>query len=313
MTIAVTGGTGFIGKRLVAALLARGHTVHVLSRKPVPDKVAQGLRWIQGDLTEPRIPAGFLDGVDILFHCAGEISDPVRMHELHVTGTQRLVAAATGRIARWVQLSSTGAYGPRRTGSVWETSPLQPVGTYETTKVASDHLVTQAADSGAFLYSILRPSIVYGPGMPNQSLFAMMRIIEKGYFFFIGKPGASANYIHVDNVVDGLLACGFNSAASAQVFNLSDHCVMEEFVCLLASSLGAPMPSLRLPELPVRVLTRVLERLPGWPLTSSRVDAMTTSVSYPITKIEKLLQYQHRWQMAAGLADLVRYYRTCPR
>lgn len=310
MIVAVTGGTGFIGRRLVKSLAIAGHDVRVLTRMDLAANSAQvGVTYVRGDLCGEASLEAFLTGADVLFHCAGEISDPSRMEELHVEGTRRLINAAASRVRRWVQLSSTGAYGPHRAGEVTENDVLNPVGRYETTKVASDALVSSAAAQGAFASVILRPSIVFGAGMPNQSLYAMLRMIEKGLFFFIGRPGASANYIHVDNVVQALLDCGFLPQAAGKVFNLSDHCTMERFVQLMSESLGVAVPTQRLPEKPVRLLAGLFENVPGWPLKLSRVDALTSFVSFPISQIECELGYRHRLTMAEGIADLVRDYR----
>ena len=312
MVIAVTGGTGFIGLRLVKALVAGGDEVRVLTRKGVaPGRSIPGVRYFHGDLTGASDLSIWLDGVDILFHCAGEISDTSIMEALHVKGTGRLAVAAAGKIGRWVQLSSTGAYGPRRVGQVFESDTLNPVGPYETTKAMSDEIVIRAADQGAFDHVILRPSIVYGAGMPNQSLFSMLKMIERGLFFFIGSRGASANYIHVDNVVQSLIDCGFKDKARGQTFNLSDYCTMESFVEMMALELGVRPPALCLPEWPVRKAVTLLEAITySWPLKASRVDALTSFVSYPTGKIEQCLGYAHIRSMSEGIADLVRFYRS---
>ncbi len=269
----------------------------------------KGIEWVAGDLTTESDLDTFVHGATVLFHCAGEINDESRMHRLHVQGTKNLIAAASGQVSRWVQLSSTGAYGARRSGQVREDSPLAPESVYEKTKTASDALVTEAARSGAFACSILRPSIVYGSGMPNQSLHAMLRMIQKGLFCYIGRPGASANYVHVQNVVDALFLCGFRAEAIGQTFNLSDYLPMEAFVQLMAGQMEAPAPRIRLPETPVRWLASLMQPLPGWPLTLSRVDALTSFVTYPTTKIEQLMSYRHKVSMAEGIADLVRDHR----
>ena len=309
MKIAITGGAGFIGRRLTAALVAAGHRVRVLTRQPARPSGIEGLEFFQGDLTGRVDLAKFLDGIELLFHCAGEVKDEARMYALHVSSTQKLIEAASGRIARWVQLSSAGAYGPVRSGQVCESTKLLPVGAYEETKAASDLMVCQAGLQGAFAYSILRPSIVYGAGMPNQSLYTMLKMVERRLFFFVGRPGASANYIHVDNVVEALLRCGFGNSAAGHIFNLSDHCTIQAFVQMMAEQLGVPAPTLRLPETPTRWLARAMQSVPGWPLTLSRVNALTSQVNYPTSKIESLLSYRHKTSMAEGIADLVRDYR----
>ena len=310
MNIVVTGGAGFIGQRLCLALGAAGYEVRALTLQP-PDlqTVIENVHWVQGDLTKAAELARLVQGAEVLLHCAGEIADESRMHLLHVEGTQNLIAVATGLISRWIQLSSTGVYGTHRSGQVSESSPLAPLGVYECTKAASDDLVTKAAINGAFTLTILRPSIVFGKGMPNQSLFAMLRMIERGLFCYVGCPGASANYLHVDNVVSALLLCGFQEQAAGETFNLSDHVTVEQFVHLMALQLNVPEPKLRLPESPTRWLAALAQCVPRFPLSVSRVDALTSFVTYPTTKIEQLMSYHHKVSMLEGIADLVSDYR----
>lgn len=307
--IAITGATGFIGGKLAMRHVAQGDEVRVLSRRsPEMSGLPAAVQWFQGDLTGETSLHTFVDRVDVLYHCAGEIRDKSRMEALHVDGTRRLIEAATGRIGRWVQLSSTGTYGQRRTGIVTETSPLQPSGMYEVTKLRSDGLVQSASASGAFQHVILRPSIVYGVTMPNQSLNSMIAMIRRGWFFYIGAPGASANYIHVENVVEAMALCAMQPQAAGQIYLLSDYCTLEEFVICIASTLKSKAPSIRLPEPPIRVIANILGNIPGVPLTRSRVDALTTRAIYSTEKIERELGYRHVVPMEAGLQELVKAY-----
>jgi len=166
MIAAVTGGTGFIGHRLVKRLLEDGHHVKLLTRRPNHTPAIQPHQKLEpcnGDLTGnvPDLKA-FLDGAETLYHCAGEIRDQNKMFATHVTGTQNLIAAAVNNIQHWVQLSSVGAYGNSVQGDVTERTPVHPMGVYETTKTHSDELVLEAARNKRFTYAILRPSIVFG-------------------------------------------------------------------------------------------------------------------------------------------------------
>lgn len=310
MQIAITGATGFIGRRLAIMRLGQGDHVRILSRKSrdecgLPDSV----QWFHGDLTSGDNLRALVDGVDVLYHCAGEIRNASRMEALHVGGTHRLIAAASGHIGRWVQLSSTGTYGQQRAGIITENTDLKPCGMYEATKLQSDNLVKEASSRGAFQHVILRPSNVYGAEMPNSSLYSLISMIRRGWFFFIGKPGASANYIHVNNVVDALVLCAHTPEASGQVYNLSDHRKLEQFVDCVAQSLGCNVPHTRFPELPVLALATLLGSIPGVPLTKARVDALTTRVIYSIEKIERELGYRHLVPMEEGLQELVNEYK----
>lgn len=311
MLVAITGGTGFIGKRLVSSHLKQGHKVRVLTRHLPSNniKLPERVHFYQADLTrsvEELIP--FVNGADVLYHCAGEIRDTSRMHAVHIKGTQNLLKAANQRIKRWVQLSSVGVYGPIFNGIVTEETPLNPVGVYEKTKTESDKLVIEAGNHGYITFSILRPSIIYGSEMPNSSLFQMISMIDKGIFFFIGKSGAIANYIHVDNVVEALIRCGKMPEAEGQIYNLSDKCTLEEFVSIISRNLRKQTTTLRIPEAIVRPIVRSISWLPKMPLTISRVNALTSRCVYSEHKIEQQLGYVHRISIQEGLSQLV--YKT---
>lgn len=311
MIISITGGTGFIGRRLVLHHLAHGHTVRVLSRRvrsdaALPDSVV----WYQGDLLMSDELVSFAENADVLYHCAGEIRDESRMRAVHVNGTSKLVDAATGRIGRWVQLSSVGVYGAVHDGVVSEASPVCPLGSYEVTKTQADALVLEAAEQDAFDAVLLRPSNVYGVGMRNRSLCQLIAMIERGWFFFIGPAGASANYVHVDDVVDALMLCATHPNAVNKVFNLSGWDTMETFVACVAETLGRPAPTLRLPVAPIRMLATALGKLPGFPLTVSRVDALCKRSRYPIDLIEQELGFVIRVSLREGLEELVKKWRT---
>ena len=309
--VGITGATGFIGRQLLMRHLAQGDTVRVFSRRSgnAIELPKNSYQLFQGDLCGLEDLSPFVDGVDILYHCAGEIHDSVRMDSLHISGTRRLTEAAADKIGHWVQLSSVGVYGRMASGSITEYSALNPVGPYEITKAESDQIVIDAAKKSGFRFSILRPSNVYGETMTNQSLFKMVAMIDRGLFFYIGKPGSSANYIHVDNVVEGLMCCGSLPLAQSGIYNLSDYCTLEHFVEVIADMLGRTSPWLRVPEQVATLTSLVLGKLPGFPLTQSRVKALTNRSTYPISHIQNELGYQHVISMENGLLKLVKTYK----
>lgn len=311
MKIAITGGSGFIGRKLVARHLMQGHEVRILSRRATSIEAdhQELVKWYQGDLLTFEMLASFVDGVDVVYHCAGEIRNESRMKLLHVDGTQRLIQAATGRIGRWVQLSSVGAYGKVKEGTITEKNELKPSGEYEITKVFSDALVSAAYQDGAFECVVLRPSNVYGSDMSNKSLYGLINMIRHGLFFFIGEPGAAANYIHVDNVVEALVCCSTHAKASGQVYNLSDHRTIEEFVATISTTLGKSTPRLRLPEWPIRQSAKLLGNIKAFPLTLARIDALTGRAIYSTNKIEQQLNYRHIVTMEAGLVELTEFWQ----
>ena len=221
-----------------------------------------------------------------------------------------MLTAAQGEVGLWVQLSSTGVYGPVRSGVVVEGRTLAPANPYERSKAAADVLVQAAAGTGLNCV-LLRPSNIYGPDMPNQSMFQLIRMVDMGLFCHIGSDGAVANYIHVSNVVDALVLCaGRALPESGRAYIVSDSCPMEQFVGFIAGALGRKAPRRRLPEWPVRMIALLGGSLPGFPLRESRVDALTNAVRYDSSRIEHELGHRNRVSLQEGVVQLVEAWKN---
>lgn len=308
MRVGITGATGFIGRRLLRRHVEHGDSVRALSRRPDPGlEWSRGVDWFTGDLTDSTgIPPKFVQGLDVLYHCAAELHDVSKAEAVNVEGTRRLVNAARGEVGRWVQLSSAGVYGRRMEGTVNEDSAEQPQTVYEASKAFSDVLVRRAATAGAFPPPvILRPTIVFGPEMPNQSVFQLVRIIDRGMFFFIGPPGASANYVDVSCVVEALARCASEPGAAGRTYILSDTRTIESFAGAIADALGRPRPGLRIPASLARTAAVAGGWIPRFPLTRSRVDAMTTRCRYEGERICRELDFSYPVTIEQGLQELV--------
>jgi nucleoside-diphosphate-sugar epimerase len=289
MIIAITGGSGFIGSLLVDKFLKQSNQVRLLSRNTRAER--KNVQYFLGDLSNPSVDlSGFLDGVDILYHCAGEVSNESLMQELHVNGTQRLADAAQGKIGRWVQLSSVGAYGACRDGTITEDSKEQPFGVYERTKTESDKIVKKSG----IPFVILRPSNVFGIKMTNQSLFQLIGMINKGLFFYLGKRGVLINYIDVEDVVEALFLCGNRDNALGEIYNLSQTIEIEKMVLSFSFVLGVKSKFLRLPEFPIRALVKIFAIFPKFPLTTTRIDALTSRCTYKSNKIIEELNFKFK-------------------
>lgn len=308
--IAITGGTGFIGRHLLARHVALGDRVRYLTRKK-PIEAIRGAEVCIGDLATPKTLQSFVQGVDVLYHCAAELHDVEAMEKTNVTGTANLLRVATGEVGRWVQLSSTGVYGAVHRGEVREDADIRPSNPYERSKAAADELVLAAADKQNFSCVLLRPSNVYGPDMPNQSIFQLIYMIERGLFFFIGPRGAMVNYIHVENVVDALLLCAKAALpANGRTYIVSDFRSLEEFVRIIATHLGKDTTRLRLPESVARALSKAGGWITGFPLKPSRVEALTSRTIYHTERIESELGYRNHISMEAGMEDIVRHWKN---
>lgn len=303
---AVTGGGGFIGRRLVAQLISVGYQVRVLTRNSQNKNNFSAVSYFQGDLvdsSEAQLSA-FLDGVDVLYHCAAEIVDESKMVAINYEGTKKLVFAARGRIKRWVQLSTAGVYGAD-SATITEESTPKPANVYESTKLSADLVMLDVLSNSKTVWSVLRPTTVYGADMPNNSFRALINAVLNKRFFYIGRKGAILPYIHVDDVVNALILCGEHDEAIGEIFNLSEDVTIENFVQSIARIKDRQIHPIRFPEFIVRAITAFLSWCPHFPLTKSRIDALTRHVQYPTNKIRIRLGFTPVKGFHNGLKEML--------
>ena len=317
MIALVTGGTGFIGKKLVDALSRLDYRVRVISRRKFNEET-KFVEVVEGDLLSESFPfAEALKDCALVFNCAGEIRDENKMTLLHVNATERLIQAAiqeTKRVKKnihWIQLSSVGAYGPNYEGAsvkriVTEETPVNPFGTYEESKVKSDELVENASSNPFFTYSILRPSNVFGVDMPNNSLRELGKVINKGLFFYIGKSNSIAPYVHVEDVVKALLLCATDAKARGEIFNISNDCFLEDMIGAIAKAYNRPAPAIRIPEKFLRFLICCVGSVIRLPLSVDRINALVSRTSYPNDKLERLLGFSPEISVVSSVGEVAR-------
>lgn len=299
MKVLVLGANGFIGARLVDRLIETGHEVKILTRSQGKTKNPNAEIFI-GDLKDPQLDAdSLLDGCEVVFNCAGEIRNEALMRELHVDSTNRLLKiaskkAAENKIIHWVQLSSVGAYGsvPDVDRVVTEDTKVNPKGEYEITKTIADKNIMSMSKDGGFTYSILRPSNVFGPEMPNNSIRQLIGVVRRRLFFYVGFNEPIVTYVHVDDVVSALVLCGFDKRAKGEIFNISNDCSLRELIEGIALSLSVPAPSLRIPKILIRSAVAVLSVVTKGFITQERVNALTSRTRYPATKLKQKLGFE---------------------
>lgn len=179
MDVLVIGGHGFIGGHVVDALLAGGHGVRVLDRRPDPFRAAPpGVDAVTGDLGDPAAVFEALAGMDAVIHLASTTVpstaalDPVADIQGNLVATVRLLdvmrKAGVGRI---VYLSSGGTvYGIPEADPVPEAHPLRPISSYGVVKVAIENFLAAEAHQGGLLPVVLRPSNPYGPRQGHRGI-----------------------------------------------------------------------------------------------------------------------------------------------
>lgn len=306
MKIAVTGANGLIGRALALRHLAAGDEVRALVRNAGHGVDGLGgVRLHEIDIaTDEGDLAAFLEGADVLYHCAAELRDPARMSAVNVDGTRRLLQAAGGRIGRWVQVSTVAVYGRARSGTITEESPLAPADAYSRTKAEADELVSVSSLKGGFEHVILRVCAVIGPGMPGSFLYRLIGLLDRGLFAPVGAPGALVSLIPVSSVAGVLSACAASPHAAGRIYNLAEQCTVEHLVEVCCETLGRKPPRWRMPERPLRAAAWLAERLAPGKLTQGQIDILTSRVRYDVKRARRELGYYDVMNLDAAVREL---------
>lgn len=183
--VVVTGGSGFIGRHVVAELQSRGHDVVCVDRVPHPD----GVETVVGELRDPGVIArAVTDRTEAIVHLAAETSvlgsleRPALVHDTNVTVTAALLEAAREHgVGRFV-LASTNAVVGDCDGVLTEDVPLRPLTPYGATKAAAEMLMSGYGGAFGIVTPALRLTNVYGPGMLAKDSFVprLMRAAAAG-------------------------------------------------------------------------------------------------------------------------------------
>ena len=315
--ICVTGGNGFIGKKLIEELSKIKCRIKMLTRKK-DSKFPNNVEIFIGDLTEPDLSlAKFLEGCDVLFNCAGEINIEEQMSLLHINGTQKLInsiqneSTLSKKIVHWVQLSSCGAYGPPPNNNIQirrditESSNTNPINEYEKTKTKSDELIIKSSVNN-FSYTILRPSNVIGASMTNQYIRKLIKLVNSGRFFFIGKKDAIATFVHVDDVANAMILIASNSRSRNEIFNLSNDCSWEALIFHISSTLNVKILPLRVPYKLIQIPLYVLKLIFGRFIHIPQLTIFALRTNYSTQKIESYLNFKFTKPMPNSIDDLIK-------
>ena len=309
----MTGANGFIGKKLVSELSKIKCQIKILTRKENLSSHKK-IEVFIGDLIDPNISLlEFLKNCDILYHCAGEINDENKMSLLHVNGTQKLldsISNNSGKKIHWIQLSSCGAYGPPNDNEIEverlvnEKSKHNPSNKYEVTKTKSDELIMNSS-SVDLIYTILRPSNVIGAEMKNKSIFKLIKWINSGFFFFIGKKDSVCTFIHVNDVVRAMMIIPFNQNSKNEIFNISYDCTWEDLIKKISNKLKIKVPSLRIPFRIIIIPYKVIKLIFGKIIHIPKIHAFAYRTRYSTNKIETLLDFKFSKVMPDSIEDLI--------
>ena len=321
VTALVTGGTGFLGANLTRRLLLEGARVRVLARSRVKAKPLAdlGAEIVTGDITDYVSVRAAVDGMQVVYHLAGPLLVPGipagQYRETHVTGTKLLLGCCENMpgLERFVHCSTTGVLGATGVRAADEDAPFQPTNIYERAKADAETAVRRKSRQG-FPAVIARPGLVYGPG--DIHLLPFFQAIFRRRFRPIGRQEAWLHPIYIDDMTEALVRCGQRKSAIGECFHLAgrEPVAIRELASVIARAEGTRLPPGRIPPLAARAVAAFGDLLPSGlqqyaPLTRNRLDFLTHSRVYDVTKAARLLDFSAPTDLSTGIASTVKWYR----
>ncbi|MBV8733449.1 MAG: NAD-dependent epimerase/dehydratase family protein [Solirubrobacterales bacterium] len=275
--ILVTGGSGFIGRHVVAELSREGAQIRVVDLNPHPDPTVE---LVQGDIADPGVLERALDGgTDAVVHLAAvtsvlrSLEHPGLTYTTNVAGTHELLEAARAAGVRALAFASTNAVtGPMQARAIVETATLRPLTPYGATKAAAEMLMSDYSSSYGLRCVALRLTNVYGPGMQaKDSIVArLMRAIRLERTFEIYGDGRQVrDYVHVTDVVGAIkLALTGEQWQGPMVIGSGDSLsvldVVEEVRRVSGAALDVRHGPAKPGEMPAVVVDPSRARAAGW-------------------------------------------------
>jgi len=223
--VLITGGTGFLGGRLVEVLTRRGMRLRIATSdfRHCSRAARFPVELVKADLRDPDALGKAAAGCDLIFHFAYRFGgSAAEQRRVNVEGTKALAEALLkhgGR--RFVHISSVSAYGQPRDGDLTETSPYQQTSdTYSNTKHAIDQALLELHRTRGLSVAILQPTIVYGPYAPAWTMRPLEQV-RTGRMALPADGLGLCNAVYVDDVIAAAILAADRSEAADQTFLIS--------------------------------------------------------------------------------------------
>ena len=268
-SIAVLGGTGFLGTRLVARLIKDGHSVTVLSRDREQHKhllVLPGLTLQNCDVYEAAQLSEYFRGKDVVINLVGILNERgfggSGFRRAHTELTRSVLQAArSAGVTRLLQVSALKA-------------AVDAPSYYLRSKGEAERLIRE---TGSTLdWTILQPSVMFGPGDSFLNRFAGLLAISPKVFP-LAKPNARFQPVFVDDVIEALLRCLHGGASSRQTYELGGPRIysLREILGLVTRLTDRRRWIVGLPDAVARLQALVMDFVPGRPFSSDNYRSLT--------------------------------------
>jgi nucleoside-diphosphate-sugar epimerase len=261
--ILITGGTGFIGSRLAAAVLSQGHQVRCLVRETSDLSRLQGINieLYYGELRNPETLKDAVRGIDVVYHLGGVTRG--RTEQDYIEGnfqaTVNLLEACKNYGAdhqKVLFVSSQAAGGPSHEfRPLEETDKARPISAYGRSKLLAEEAVLEFSRERAA--TIIRPPSVYGPG--DKDFLILFKNINRGFLPMIGRGAQKISLVYLDDLLAGIQLAAVKSEANGKLFYIcgDEDVTFFEIAHAIANALSKRTLTLHIPLHGVEWITRL--------------------------------------------------------
>jgi nucleoside-diphosphate-sugar epimerase len=315
LSVVVSGASGFVGRAVSSAIIERGGDVIGLVRRP--QTASQGVEeWCltTDDFAdvEARWPRD--RRCDAVIHLAARVhmmhdtaADPLAAYrETNVAGSLRIARAAHAAGARrFVFVSSIKALGDSDPGRpLLESDEPAPSDPYGVSKLEAERALLAYGQTTGLEVVIVRPPLVYGPGV-RANFLQLMRAIAAGVPLPLGAIAARRSLVFVDNLASALIECATNPQAVGGTFHVADGSDLSvtELARTLADQLKAPRRLLPVPASWLRFAGRLTGR-------SAQVERLIGNLRLDSTHVRQSLGWHPPYTVEQGLSKTAMWYRS---
>jgi nucleoside-diphosphate-sugar epimerase len=310
MNIMITGGTGYVGQRLVSKLLSQGHTIHLLCRKKPEDDFFQNanLKFFMGDLQSRDVLKQAMCGCEQVYHVAAYARawarDPKTYFKINVEGTVNVLDAALETGVKRLVFTSTGATFGASNGKPISEDMIRMhdfFTEYESSKFMAEEKLQHYVRRGLHA-CMVHPLRVYGPGVWTESNVISMMIksyVEGDWHIIPGNGKTLGSFSFIDDLVDGHILAMEKGRAGEKYILGGPNLNFNEFFSLLKKITSK---NYLLVKIPVPVLM-----LFGW-----KEEMLSKFGKEPLITRKWIKKYHHNLDCSSEKAERELGYRITP-
>ncbi len=288
--VLITGGTGFLGRHLVAELRSRPNppVLRILTHRRRLSDGSEGIELVEGDICRFEDVVRAMDGCEQVYHLAGFVSrrreDADRLEEVHVGGTRNVCEAALKtHPKKIVHVSSSGTIAVSRDPVAkdetapypWELISRWP---YYVAKARAEMEALRYAREHGLPIVVVNPALLLGPGDETGSSTGDVILFLKGQVFAVPRGGIC--FIDVRDAAWGLVAAMERGKPSERYLLGGCNWTIREFLEQLGRLVGKPVPTLEPPFWVARWSTRLLRVLYRWAGSHYDLDDVSLEMAY---------------------------------